>query len=93
MTNASKDENSANTLIGISNSDGTTIVLPWANVSTHNLLLDDNTTGTDHGNHGGVAYRDENGIPVMIAVSETDGFTPIELYVDPVTHKLLVDSN
>lgn len=38
------------------------------------------------------AYRDENSVPTLIAVSNTDGFTPVRLYADPVTHRLLVDS-
>lgn len=38
------------------------------------------------------AYRDENGVPTLIAVSSTDGFTPIRIYADPNTHRLLVDS-
>lgn len=39
------------------------------------------------------AYRDENSVPTLIAVSSVDGFTPIRLYADPVTHRLLVDAS
>lgn len=37
------------------------------------------------------AYRDQNSIPTLIAASNVDGFTPIRVYADPVTHRLLVD--
>ncbi len=37
------------------------------------------------------AYRDQNSVPTLIAVSNVDGFTPVRLYADPVTHRLLVD--
>lgn len=37
------------------------------------------------------AYRDENSVPVLIAASSTDGFTPVRVYADPTTHRLLVD--
>ena len=38
------------------------------------------------------AYRDENSVPTLIAVSSTDGKTPTRLYADPTTHRLLVDA-
>ena len=38
------------------------------------------------------AYRDENNVPTLIAVSNTDGKTPVRVYADPVTHRVLVDS-
>lgn len=37
------------------------------------------------------AERDNNGIPTLIAVSSSDGVTPVKLYADPTTHRLLVD--
>ncbi len=37
------------------------------------------------------AYRDENDVPTLIASSNVDGRTPVRLYADPVTHRLLVD--
>lgn len=37
------------------------------------------------------AYRDENSVPTLIAVSNVDGFTPVRLWADPVSHRLLVD--
>lgn len=38
------------------------------------------------------AYRDQNNVPTLIAVSIVDGQTPVRLWADPVTHRLLVDS-
>ncbi len=38
------------------------------------------------------AYRDQNSVPTLIASSNADGFTPIRVYADPVTHRLLVDT-
>jgi hypothetical protein len=37
------------------------------------------------------AYIDANSKPTLIAASNADGFTPIRLWADPVTHRLLVD--
>lgn len=41
----------------------------------------------------GRAYRDANQVTTVLGVSNVDGITPIEVWVDPVTHRLLVDSN
>ncbi len=35
------------------------------------------------------ASRDENFVPTLLAVSNVDGVTPVTLYADPVTHRLL----
>lgn len=37
------------------------------------------------------AKRDQNRVPTLLAVSNADGVTPITLYADPTTHRLLVD--
>ncbi len=37
------------------------------------------------------AKRDANMVTTIIAVSNVDGVTPVTLYADPVTHRLLVD--
>lgn len=39
------------------------------------------------------AYRDENSVPTLIAVSSTDGQTPVRLYADATTHRLKVDTS
>ena len=38
------------------------------------------------------APRDNNRIPTLIGTSSVDGVTPVLPYVDPTTHRLLVDS-
>lgn len=38
------------------------------------------------------AKRDSNYVPTLIAVSNVDGITPVTLYADPVTHRLLVSA-
>ena len=89
--NAYRDENSVPTKIAVSNSDGVTIVRTQANSSTHRLLVNNGTTGSNFGIRN--AHRDENDVPVLLAVSSGDGRTPIELYIDPLTHRLLINSN
>jgi len=37
------------------------------------------------------AERDQNRVTTLIAVSSVDGVTPVKLYADPITHRLLVD--
>lgn len=37
------------------------------------------------------AKRDQNFVPTLLGVSSVDGVTPVVLYADPVTHRLLVD--
>lgn len=37
------------------------------------------------------APRDENFVPTLLGVSNADGTTPVPIYADPVTHRLLVD--
>ncbi len=38
------------------------------------------------------AHFDENHVPTLLAVSSVDGVTPVTVYADPSTHRLLVDS-
>jgi len=37
------------------------------------------------------ASRDQNFVPTLLAVSSVDGTTPVAVYADPTTHRLLVD--
>jgi len=37
------------------------------------------------------ASRDQNFVPTLLGVSNVDGSTPVRIYADPVTHRLLVD--
>lgn len=38
------------------------------------------------------AKRDQNFVTTLLAVSSVDGVTPVLLWADPVTHRLLVDA-
>lgn len=38
------------------------------------------------------AAHDSNSIPTLIAVSSSDGSTPVRIYGDPATHRLKVDT-
>lgn len=38
------------------------------------------------------AARDQNNVTTIIAVSSVDGVTPVVVYANPLTHRLLVDS-
>ena len=38
------------------------------------------------------APRDSNFVPTLLGVSNADGTTPVVVYADPTTHRLLVDS-
>lgn len=41
----------------------------------------------------GDAKRDSNMVVTLLAVSNVDGLTPVTLYADPTTHRLLVSSS
>lgn len=38
------------------------------------------------------APRDQNFVPTLLAVSNVDGITPVVVYADPITHRLLTDT-
>jgi hypothetical protein len=92
MANAKKDGNYISTLLGVLNSDGSTIVPVQVNATNRALKVDDNTTGSDNGPSPSRALRDENRVPVFMAVSDVDGVTPVAIYADS-EGKLLIDSN
>lgn len=39
------------------------------------------------------ASRDENNVPTLLGVSSADGETPVVVYADPDTHRLLVSAD
>lgn len=89
--NALHDQNGKPTIIATSNVD-TSIVRVTSNVSNNGLSIDDNTTGSDIGNNGGIASIDDNGVSVMTALSSTGDGTLVEVYCD-ADGKLLINSN
>ena len=84
------DANRISTLQGVSDTDGSTLVHVYANTSKHALFVDDAETGTDKG--GNPDPRDANRKVAFFAVSSVDGVTPVAVYIDPITNKLLIQS-
>lgn len=39
------------------------------------------------------ASRDQNNVPTLLGVSTADGKTPVTVYADPSTHRLLVNNS
>lgn len=89
MANAYRDENSIPTIIGIRNTDGSTITRIKANPTNHRMSISDGNTGTDHGPTNDA--RDENDVTCFMAVSSGDGQTPVVLYVNS-SNQLLIQS-
>ncbi len=90
MTNAKRDHNYVPTKLGTSNADGSTLMLFYADPVTHALMVEDGTSGSDHGPT--IDKRDDNSVPAAMAVSSTDAVTPVALYLDSANNKLLVKS-
>jgi hypothetical protein len=80
MAVSKKDGNGSNSLIAALNTDGRTITPIQAYSTTHALLVNDATTGSNNGPTN--ALHDDNGVPTICAVSSTDGKTVIVLYAD-----------
>ena len=89
MIQAIKDNNGINSALAILNTSALTPSLLKAREGFHALHMSNGTTGSDYG--GTPAKRDDNMVPVIMALSETDGVTPVALYCDS-DGKLLVDT-
>ena len=89
MTNAVRDQNNVPVMIGISSTDGSTILPVYANPTSHIVQVSDAATGSDL--TGDNALRDENYVSTMLAVSDVDGVTPVPIYVN-TSNQLLVKS-
>lgn len=89
MGKAERDNNNITTILGTLNSDGSTPTPIKIDPTTHELKIDDDTTGSD--NSGDIADRDDNMVTVMLGVSSADGATPTALYADS-SGNLLIDS-
>lgn len=86
---AAVDANGRESITGRLNTDGLTITRVRANASTHQMLVDEGSTGSDNG--GTFAATDANDRPTVFAVSESDGKTLVGLYVNS-SGELLIDS-
>lgn len=93
MSDSLHDENGRSSIICASKDDGTTIVQITADPTTHGVSVDDNTTGDDNGNNNDNAMIDGNSVAVWFALSSAGDGSLVEVYADPATGKLLIDSN
>lgn len=78
MSNAARDSNFVPTIIAGLNTNGKTIVRVEASPTTHGLDINDGNTGSDHGPVDDL--RDENFVHCWMAVSSSDGQTPVICY-------------
>ena len=90
MANAKLDENGAQTMIALLNTNGSTITRACADPTDHSLCVSNGTTGSDNG--GNAAEIDDNFRTCLYALSSADGVTRVALYVDS-SGKLLIDSS
>lgn len=88
--NAQRDENNVPTIIGVLNTNGSTIIPIKSDPITKGLKVDDDSIGTDNGPDR--ALHDDNFVPTLLAVSSVDGVTPVAVYTDS-SGNLLIDSN
>lgn len=92
VSNASRDQNGVPALICASESDGQTVIPIQANPTLHAVIVQDGTSGVDAGNNGGSAMRDQNGVPVLLALSSAGDGSIVEVYGEPITGSILIDS-
>lgn len=78
MSNANRDENKVKTMIGQDDSSDQVVKLQ-ADGTSHRLLA--TYLGNDGTENDGLAIRDDNHVPVLMAVSSDDGETPVAIYV------------
>lgn len=77
-------------MLATSNADGTTPMNVKANPTDHSLDVSDAATGSDLS--GDIAKRDNNGQPVLMALSSADDGSTVPVYLDSSTGALLVKS-
>lgn len=88
MSNAKIDENGRNTIIGLSDTDGSTIKPIYA--KNNKIQVSDGTTGSDNGGIGN-AKMDENSRNTLTALSSDGSGTIVNLYVDS-SNRILIKS-
>lgn len=60
--------------------DGATLINVEADPSTHALSTSNGTSGSDNGPT--TSLHDSNHVPILMAVSNVDGKTPVAIYAD-----------
>lgn len=91
MTDAPRDNNGVPVMLATSSADGVTVLALTLNPTTHGVIIEDNTTGSDLSTN--TAKRDRNQVPVAMGTSNANGVLPVPLYINPATKELLVNSN
>ena len=91
MTEAKRDNNGITGILATSNADGKTVLPLKVNPTNKSLQVADGNTGSGFSRRD--AFRDSNKVQAMIAVSSDDGVTPILVYIDFATSRLLVKSS
>lgn len=91
MTNAIIDQNGTKSALCTSNADGITPLRLYLDPSTHEIVVNDGTTGSDLS--GDNASRDQNIEPVLMGTSSSDNATPVAPYINSATNELLINSN
>lgn len=89
MTNAPHDGNHVPGLIAALNTDGKTVAPITADPSSHGIMVNDGTTGIDHGPPD--AIKDENHVSGMLALSSAGDKKLVSLYATS-DGSLLIDS-
>jgi len=80
MSNAKIDQNYVKTIVAENASGSKEIVSVSANPVSNGLKINLDTPGSNSGID--FASRDNNRVPVLIAVSALDGKTPVPIYAD-----------
>lgn len=88
MPNALRDDNRVPTLLATKSTDGTTPMPVVASPTTHGLIINNGSSGTDRGS----AVHDANAVPVALAVSSADGTTAVSLYADADGYLLITNA-
>lgn len=83
------DGNRIPTLKAVLNTDGVTVSNVLASPTTFRLASSDGTAGSDFGVP--TSQRDHDRVTVLMAVSATDGTTPVEVYCNS-SGQLLIQS-
>ena len=80
MAETKRDNNQNFVMTGALNTDGNTPARIYANPASHILQTSDGDSGSNVG--GDISPRDNNGVPVLMAVSNDDEMSPVNLFVD-----------
>lgn len=86
-----KVDNNGNPVMTVaSNADGNTLVNLKVDPTSHGIVYEDGTTGSDFART--TIPRDANSVPMLAGVSSSDGTTPVVVYGNPATGALLTKS-